>query len=176
MGLACHLVTGDGWTTARAVAARVGIADVSAEVLPAGKADHVRRLQEGGRRTVAMVGDGINDSGEGAERGRSRQHVPGECMCGEQGGGRPLSLPASLLQLVETLGRIACGTLPSFLLCPPAPPTVALAQADVGIAIGSGTDVAVEAADYVLMRSDLEDVLVAIHLRWGLLRGSCCVG
>ncbi|KAH6830615.1 copper-exporting ATPase / responsive-to-antagonist 1 / copper-transporting ATPase [Perilla frutescens var. hirtella] len=96
------MVTGDNWRTARAVAKEVGITDVRAEVMPAGKADVVRSLQKGGS-VVAMVGDGINDS-------------PG------------------------------------------------LAAADVGMAIGAGTDIAIEAADYVLMRSSLEDVITAIDL------------
>eukprot|EP00262_Sarcandra_glabra_P021459 TRINITY_DN9121_c0_g3_i1.p1 TRINITY_DN9121_c0_g3~~TRINITY_DN9121_c0_g3_i1.p1 ORF type:complete len:1022 (-),score=197.98 TRINITY_DN9121_c0_g3_i1:215-2959(-) len=102
MGVQPVIVTGDNWRTAQAVAKEVGIQDVRAEVLPAGKADVIRSLQRDGS-IVAMVGDGINDS-------------------------------------------------------------PALAAADVGMAIGAGTDIAIEAADYVLMRNNLEDVITAIDL------------
>ncbi|KAF6137586.1 hypothetical protein GIB67_031865 [Kingdonia uniflora] len=102
MGVRPVMVTGDNWRTARAVAKEVGIQDVRAEVLPAGKADVIRSFQKDGS-IVAMVGDGINDS-------------------------------------------------------------PALAAADVGMAIGAGTDIAIEAADYVLMRNNLEDVITAIDL------------
>ncbi|KAK7319244.1 hypothetical protein RJT34_03962 [Clitoria ternatea] len=102
MGIVPVMVTGDNWRTAKAVAKEVGIRDVRAEVMPAGKADVVRSFQKDGS-IVAMVGDGINDS-------------------------------------------------------------PALAAADVGMAIGAGTDVAIEAANYVLMRDNLEDVITAIDL------------
>lgn len=102
MGIKPVMVTGDNWRTARAVAKEVGIHDVRAEVMPAGKADVIHSFQKDGS-IVAMVGDGINDS-------------------------------------------------------------PALAAADVGMAIGAGTDIAIEAADYVLMRNNLEDVITAIDL------------
>ncbi|GAU39102.1 hypothetical protein TSUD_320770 [Trifolium subterraneum] len=102
MGVIPVMVTGDNWRTARAVAKEVGIEDVRAEVMPAGKAEIVRSFQKDGS-IVAMVGDGINDS-------------------------------------------------------------PALAAADVGMAIGAGTDIAIEAANFVLMRNNLEDVITAIHL------------
>ena len=102
MGLRVAMITGDARSVADSVAARLGIDDVAAEVLPADKADAVRRFQAGGKR-VAMVGDGVNDA-------------------------------------------------------------PALAQADVGIAIGAGTDVAVESAGIVLVRDDPRDVAGAIIL------------
>ncbi|KAI5602252.1 hypothetical protein BDE02_01G144300 [Populus trichocarpa] len=102
MGVKPVMVTGDNWRTARAVAKEVGIQDVRAEVMPAGKADVIHSFQKDGS-IVSMVGDGINDS-------------------------------------------------------------PALAAADIGMAIGAGTDIAIEAADYVLMRNNLEDVITAIDL------------
>ena len=102
LGLTPVLLTGDRRGAALAVAAAMGITEVVAGVLPAGKRDEVARLQRAGH-VVAMVGDGINDA-------------------------------------------------------------PALAQADVGIALASGTDVAVEAADIVLMRSDVRGVAQAIQL------------
>jgi len=108
LGLRPVLLTGDNETTARAVAAEVGIDDVIAEVLPSDKADVVRRLQAEGR-VVAMVGDGVNDA-------------PG------------------------------------------------LAQADLGLAIGTGTDVAIEASDLTLVSGDLRAAADAIRLSRATLR------
>ncbi len=107
-GVTPVMLSGDSRATAERVAAEIGIEEAIAEVLPADKAAKVAELQSQGR-TVAMVGDGVNDA-------------------------------------------------------------PALARADVGIAIGAGTDVAVETADVVLMRSDPLDVATAITISRGTVR------
>ncbi|GLW06442.1 carbonate dehydratase [Microtetraspora sp. NBRC 13810] len=113
LGLVPVLLTGDNEAVARRVAGEVGIDEVIAEVLPAGKVEVVKRLQADGRR-VAMVGDGVNDA-------------------------------------------------------------AALAQADLGLSMGSGTDAAIEASDLTLVRGDLRVAGDAIRLArrtWRTIRGN----
>jgi P-type Cu+ transporter len=108
LGLKVAMITGDNRATADAIARQLGIDEVVAEVLPKGKVDAIKTLQEK-YGTLAFVGDGINDA-------------------------------------------------------------PALASADVGIAVGTGTDVAIEAADVVLMSGDLNGVVNALAVSQATMR------
>ncbi len=107
-GMRVVMLTGDNERTARAIARQVGVDEVTAELLPQGKVDAIRKLQADGR-VVAMAGDGVNDA-------------------------------------------------------------PALAAAEVGVAMGAGADVTLEAGDITLMRSDLNGVATAIALSRGAMR------
>ncbi|MGQ9474231.1 MAG: copper-translocating P-type ATPase, partial [Candidatus Caldatribacteriaceae bacterium] len=102
MGFSVYMLTGDNWRSARAVAQKLGIENLLAEVLPEEKVHQVKEIQAQGKK-VAFVGDGVNDA-------------------------------------------------PS------------LAQADLGIAMGQGQDVALEAGDIVLAKGDPKDVVTALEL------------
>jgi Cu+-exporting ATPase len=107
-GVRIVMLTGDSRTTAEAVAAKLGIDEVEAEVAPGDKAGVIKQLQNQ-RHTVAMAGDGINDA-------------------------------------------------------------PALAQANVGIAMGTGTDVAIESAGITLVKGDLRGIVKARRLSHGMMR------
>ncbi len=107
-GVHVVMMTGDNNATAQAIASEVGIDEVLAEVRPEEKANEVKKLQKSGR-TVAMVGDGINDA-------------------------------------------------------------PALAQADIGIAMSTGTDVAIESADITILHGDIRKVVQALSISKRTLR------
>jgi Cu+-exporting ATPase len=107
-GVRVVMLTGDNWTTARAVAKRLGIDEVEAEILPEDKSKVVTRLREAGR-VVAMAGDGVNDA-------------------------------------------------------------PALAAADIGVAMGTGTDVAIESAGVTLLKGDLQGIVRGRRLSAATMR------
>ncbi|WP_445819078.1 heavy metal translocating P-type ATPase [Aquabacterium sp. A3] len=114
LGVQTVMISGDNRGAAQAIARQVGIQDVVAEVLPGDKADHVHRLQAGGRETVAMVGDGLNDAPAlaAADVGMAMAHPDGGTDVAMQAAGitlmrgDPLMVPAALDVARRTSAKI----------------------------------------------------------------------
>ena len=157
MGVESVMLTGDNRRTAEAVAKQVGVTRVLAEVLPQDKADEVKRLQAPqGSGTTA-----IPPLPRKIRAGKAKQTAAGEAASGEAAPGKATLGKAA----TEKAAPVVVAMVGDGINDAPA-----LAQADVGVAIGSGADVAMESADIVLMRSELTDVPKAIRLSRATIR------